>query len=127
MARENHTYYSDRDHPLLWVAQPLDKPVLTLENYTKWYSQYLVMPDGTVKQVDVGVIDEVMDKDPSALYVDHWPSPRLLYRMAQHLDCFIDERAIEVALGRWIKEAGRGLGKAVEEPDDGDGPEIIEV
>lgn len=107
MANAPRTYISERGFPLLYVSQPGPKSVLTLENYTKWYEGlYLVMPDGTIEKVTIGVVELVADKHHDALWVDHLYHPRLLYRLAQHLGAELDERALEVAIGRWMLESG---------------------
>jgi hypothetical protein len=67
-----------------------------------------------------------MDNDDDALWVDHLFSPRLLYRVAQKLECCIDERSVEVALGRWIIE-GENLPAATLYLPPKDGPDIEEV
>lgn len=106
MANEPRIYLSERGHSLLYVDQPVDLPVLTLENYTKWYEGlYLVMPDGAVEKIAVEVVELVMDKYPDALWVDHLYHPRLLNRLADHLGALLDERAHEVAIGRWMLES----------------------
>jgi hypothetical protein len=107
MSDSHRIYESERGFPLLYVYQPGPNPVLTLENYTKWYEGiYLVMPDGSVQKVGVDTIDEVQNKHRDALWVDHLYHPRLLYRVARHLNADIDERAVEVAIGRWMLESG---------------------
>ena len=102
--RKNYTYLSWRNLPLLYVAEPLDKPVLTMENYTKWYRVQLVMPDGLVIDVPTGKIEEANDKLDLQGWVDHLFHPKLLIQLAKDLDAWIDERAIEVAGGRWMRE-----------------------
>lgn len=104
MAQENFTYLSWRNLPLLYVGKPLDKPVLTLENYTKWYRVQLVMPDGSVQDVESGKILEADDKIQVNGWVDHLYHPQLLIQLARDLDAYTDERAIECAGGRWLRE-----------------------
>lgn len=99
---ENRTYLSNRGIPLLYVGKPCDIPIVTLENYTKWYEVYLVMPDGSV-QVAEGTL-ALLDKFEDAHWVDHHYHPRFLYRLAQVLNGTVDERAVEVAAGRWMIE-----------------------
>lgn len=105
---EIRTYLSKRGFPLLFVQPPLDVPVLTAENYDKWYELYLVQPDGSVTQVDSTAVLDVADKHPDARWVDHLYHPRLLYRLAKHLGAELDERLLEVATGRWIFESEDG-------------------
>lgn len=97
-------YFSERGHPLLFVGEPCSVPVITAENYTKWYNLYIVMPDGSVQQVESGDILEIDDRKVGCLWVDHHFHPRLFYRLAEKLGGTIDERAVEVAAGRWMIE-----------------------
>lgn len=107
MAHETRTYLSERGFPLLYVSEPGSVPTLTLENYTKWYEGlYLVTPEGAVQKVAIEIVELVMDKHDDALWIDHVYHPRLLYRLAQHLGAELDERALEVAIGRWMLESG---------------------
>jgi hypothetical protein len=121
----NHHYTTERGHHLLFMGQPLDKPVLTLENYGKWYEMHVIQPDGTVAAVDVKVLSETMDIYSDALWIDHLFSPRLIYRVAQQMDYYVDERALEVALGRWVMEGHENISLACMEPNDG--PDVEQV
>lgn len=100
------TYTSKRNHPLLFVGEPSTDPILTAENYTKWYELYLVQPDGSVTEVAVEDLQLVMEQHDDARWVDHLYHPRLIYWLADQLKAEIDERLIEVAIGRWILESG---------------------
>lgn len=111
--RKNYTYLSWRGLPLLYVGKPLDKPVLTLENYTKWYRVQLVMPDGSVQDVESGKLLEANDKIDIYGWVDHLFHPKLLIQMAKDLNAYTDERALECAGGRWMRE-NDGLREAIE-------------
>lgn len=104
MTQEYRVYLSDRGHPLLFMGQPIGSAVLTLENYTKWYELYLVYPDASVKKVDVVAVQEVMEENPNAFWYDHLYHPQLLYSLATKLGAELDERALEVAIGRWMLE-----------------------
>lgn len=111
--QENFTYLSWRGLPLLYVRKPLDKPVLTLENYTKWYRVQLVMPTGEVQDVESGAILAANDKITIFGWVDHLFHPKLLIQLAKDLDAYTDERALECAGGRWLRE-NDGLAELVE-------------
>ena len=121
----NNYYLSKRGIPLIYCGQPADKPILTLENYGKWYEMYLVNPDGNVVPVDVEVLSETMTLYSEAIQIDHVFSPRLIYRVAQQMDYIVDERALEVAIGRWVMEGHENVSLSCMEPNDG--PEIVEV
>lgn len=100
----NRTYLSPRGHLLLYVGEPIDKPIITLENYTKWYEIYLIKPEGAVEKVDNDIVLAVLGEHRDAQICDHVFHPRLLYRVAQELEGELEERAAEVAAGRWMLE-----------------------
>ena len=106
MSKEYHTYLSPRGIPLLYIGKPLDKPVVTLENYTKWYKIYLVMPDGSVVEKCVSDVDENHRFLKQHYWVDHLIHPRALYALADQLGGYTEERSLEVAMARWIGETG---------------------
>jgi hypothetical protein len=109
-----HTYNSERGFPLLWTGKS-DVPVITLENCEKWYSIYLVHPDGTVEKVPVGIIQGILDTT-DGLWVDHFYHPHLLLLLAKHYAGETHSVALEVAAGRWLmcdyiaKSAGPEMG-----------------
>jgi hypothetical protein len=105
MANENRTYLSDRGIMLLYVGEPVSVPILTLENYTKWYSVFMIMPDGTVEKIPGNMITHILSKHKDAEISDHCFHPRLLYRLAEYYKGELHERAAEVAAGRWMNEA----------------------
>lgn len=115
----NHTYLSKRNLPLLYVGPPGKVPIVTLENYTKWYDIYLVMPDGSVQTVDshliLEVVDEETSKDHPCLWGDHLYHPVLIEKLAKKLGAQYDERAQEVAAGRWYYESDIPLGPILPE------------
>ena len=99
------TYYSLHGCPLLYVGKPCSVPILTLENNDKWYQGiHLVMPDGTVQLVQDETILLIVNKYPDTYWIDHCYNPRLLYRLAKHVNAEVDERAIEVVLARSIMQ-----------------------
>lgn len=98
-------YYSERGIPLLYVGKPRNVPVVTMENYTKWYDIYLVMPGGAVCKVNVDDISAIVKESKINLRIDHLYHPRLLYLLGIRLNATVDERAVEVTAGRWIIEA----------------------
>jgi hypothetical protein len=100
----NNVYLSERGMPLLYVGQTLDKPVITLENYTKWYRIYLVTPSGEVQSVLISEIEAANDKLKTQGWVDHLFHPQLLIQLARDLVAYTDERALECAGGRWLRE-----------------------
>lgn len=104
MTANTPMYLSPRGNPLLYVREPTTVPIVTLENYTKWYEIFLVMPDGSVQEIDSDLIFDIDDSKVGCLWIDHLYHPRLLYRIAERLNACVDERAVEVAAGRWMIE-----------------------
>jgi len=47
-------YFSNRNLPLIYYGEPSEKPVITVENYLKWYDLYLVLPTGSVERISFG-------------------------------------------------------------------------
>lgn len=109
---KNYTYLSERGLPLLYVGAPLDKAVITLENYTKWYKIYMVLPDGRVDVVRINELEEANDKLSIQGWVDHLFHPQLLIQLGKDLVAYVDERALECAGGRWMRE-NHGLAKMI--------------
>jgi len=81
--------------------RPESKPVLTAENYSKWYELFLVMPDGTVGEVGFGELHELADERGVSPYVDHVPNPSLVSVLAERRGWSIDHVSYEVMVGRW--------------------------
>lgn len=105
------SYVSDRGLPLLLNRKPA-RPTITVENYMKWYSYKLVNPDGTVVNVqypggfydDWGCeYDDILNKDGyrDTAFIDHVPNPRFIQKLAEYKGWDIDNRALEMIIGRW--------------------------
>ncbi len=108
-------HVTERDHVLMWVGK-VDVPVVTLENYEKWYSVYVVMPCGYVKKVPVDVMTACMGDD--AYYRDHCFHPELLRRIAKHYNGEVHQTALEVATGRWALDIRCDDFFVSQEPED---------
>lgn len=104
MSKYNRVYLSDREMPLLYMGEPLDKPVITLENYTKWYRIFMVLPTGEVETIDSDAVLATNDKLLVQGWLDHLYHPQLLIRLGKDLNAYTDERALECAGGRWLRE-----------------------
>ena len=100
---------SDRGIPL--VCQSAGNiPVLTVENYCKWYDLYLVFPDGKVEavqsddarcQVMQETDNECMARYRESAYGDHTFNPRAVCLLAIKLKAQLDMEAYEMIVGRW--------------------------
>lgn len=96
-------YLSGRGIPLL-CQSPSSFPIVTLENYCKWYGLEILHPDGRVESVDPDIISECCDRVNFILTVDHNFHPRLINEVAKLIGGEADWRAIEMAGGRWVSE-----------------------
>ncbi len=95
------THLSGRGEPLLWQGQCV-VPVITLENYEKWYHIYVVHPDGTVEPVPSSLLTKIVDDGHGILWQDHFFHPELLLLVAQHYKGEAHTTAVEIAAGRWM-------------------------
>lgn len=92
---------SERGLPLMLTHVPAF-PTITIENYLKWYTFYVVFPDGRAEAIcafDHGVATE----SPYG-WSDHIPHPRLLRILAEKLGYEFDRQAEELIAGRWALE-----------------------
>lgn len=96
-----HTYYSWRGQPLIFVGKS-DVPIVTMENYCKWYGIQVVFPDGRVENVHPNVLDELCGNDH--FIGDHNYHPELLRRVAKHYGGHADYVSLEASAGRWAME-----------------------
>lgn len=98
--QEVHTYYSWRGIPLIYVGKDVT-PVVTMENYCKWYGIQVVI-DGRVENVHPNILDELCGDDH--FIGDHNYHPELLRRVAKHYGGYVDGISLEAAAGRWAME-----------------------
>lgn len=100
--KEVLTYFSNRDIRLLGTRN-VEYDVITLEEYCKWYSPYIIYRDGTVAAVSA---KEMPDHTP---FVDHNIHPDTLRWLAlSRTDAGIPTEvcpeALEMAAGRWAMD-----------------------
>jgi len=86
---------SNRGFELYWNQRSLGhlnegKSVLTIENYCKWYSLYLISPDWKIESV--GFPDCGNYQQLGSPYSDHHPSPRhvLAFSLIKGYECDAD-------------------------------------
>lgn len=98
-------YVSDRGIPLL-CQEPstFGKPIVTLENYEKWYGLYILHPNGRVEGADPGALGLIDHRLGGCLFGDHNFHPRLINEFANDIGGTADWRAVEMAGGRWVSE-----------------------
>jgi len=87
------TYISEKNHLLTYVGEPIDKPILTGELYQKWYSLYLLNPDGNIEK-HIPDIDEVSFRDESY-------NPEELSEYCEKHNFALDPIVEEMNYARW--------------------------
>lgn len=89
---------NERDNPLLYNGDVLPNiPTIVVELTTKWYSLYLLHPNGSV---------ESFEPDPGEVgYKDNTYNPMDLVMYAQKHNYVIDELSFEMIIGRWEIES----------------------
>lgn len=110
-------HFSPNGHLLAWVRPPLDKPIITVELYTKWYGLQILYPDGVVE--DIGfpqrgfepITDSEILTESDHYYEptegdvgDHVVNPKTVILYAHLTDRYIDELALNLIAGRWATE-----------------------
>jgi len=92
------------------------RPILTVEDYIKWYDMYVIYPDTEVVEklrsnkdratAFLSVESEFIARyDESAIY-DHCFNPKFYVLLAHRLNMEYDDRAAEIIAGRWAIEHG---------------------
>ena len=105
-------YFSNRGLPLVYYGPFPQQPLITVENYMKWYSIYLVTPEGTVKVVEfMTVEDDLLDvsfstKRSISIVGDHCINPDAVEAWAQKKGYEVDGNSLEMMIGRWETEHG---------------------
>lgn len=95
-------HLSDRSIPLVYNYPPGREPVLTIENYLKWYCLYRVDPSGKVTKIafpDMGNHAELGEP-----YGDHVPNPAHVARYVKKHNLYMDQNAWNMIVGRWVTE-----------------------
>jgi len=98
---------SERDK-LLFLYISSDVPIITLENYEKWYNVYVVFPGDIVEAIPGDLVAEACGND--GLHIDHDYHPQLLHNLAKIYCGQVDHLALEVAAGRWVLSGHGSIG-----------------
>ncbi len=106
------TFYSDRGMPLILDANtvlPVRVPTLTVEMYCKWYTPFLIMPDGRTAAADISDLENFTPTGESAWGGStHVWNPSAIKALAEARGWDIDDCAYEMICGRWeIEHRGR--------------------
>lgn len=104
----NDKLVSDRDLVLVYQGtSPKTVPTLTCELWVKWYSLYLVHPDGSVSKINPPIDDlEDFNWDDESVVGDHCWNPKVLGRYAEAQGWEIDDLSFDVIAGRWHNTMG---------------------
>lgn len=94
-------FKSDRDIPL--ICQGVHNcPVITVENYIKWYTLYVIHPDERVESLCYPGFENHLDEPQGEMgFHDHCPNPRAVCKMAERLGYDVDEVSLDAITGRW--------------------------
>ena len=90
---------SKRGIPLFFAtgSQNCEIPVVTVENYCKWYDLYLVFPSGMVAIIEYDNLEEFVDTP----YIDHTPNPLAVMCLAGENGFVVDKDAWQAMVDQW--------------------------
>jgi len=100
--------YSHRGFFLPTPVDGFDEPILTVECYSRWYSLYLVTPNGEVSIVDFSELEPYASGSSVSAYVDHVPNPVAVEAFAESRGYHLYEVALDMIVGRWTREVTPG-------------------
>ena len=122
MAEAYKLHFSERGIPLVYYGVLNEKPILTVENYSKWYNLYYVYPDGEVSpvlepaydfaerellKIAYGLTGEAKQDFPTMVRGDHIYNPFALKFIAGYVGGFVYPQSEEIIIGRWELEYHR--------------------
>lgn len=96
-------FQSERGVPLVTQQTHDTKPMLTVENYDKWYDLYIITVDGYVEKTEV-IENELTSKARSLLFdgwSDHAFNPNHFKELAEEMNFNYDTATIESVERRW--------------------------
>lgn len=99
---EEPKYVSERNMPLVtqYIGDEELCAHLTVENYMKWYSVYLIHANGIVEE-----IIELEDPNHGSYYKDHAFNPDSFHKTAVKLGARYDDRTFALVCERWVEDA----------------------
>jgi hypothetical protein len=86
---------------------PSDRPVITVENYMKWYDLFLLHPDYSVTAFDhyekwyVQLSNEFVR---TTLVGDHCWNPSYVMELEKRTGYILCSESIEMITGRWVRD-----------------------
>ena len=83
-----------------------DRPVITVENYLKWYDLYVIHPEGRVEVLEdhLSAEDDFISEYGESAYGDHVFNPRFVLFLARRNGMDVSSGALEALIGRWQLE-----------------------
>lgn len=103
-------YTSERGMPLVYTGlPPQHRPILTVENYLKWYNLHVIDQSGKVTKVcdhpDFNAADsKIVDGAAVSVFSDHVWNPAYVEALAEALNLEVCDRSMEIIIGRWVSE-----------------------
>ena len=101
---KKHIFKSERGIPLICQGKDNNKPVVTVENYCKWYQIFVIYPDSTVVPADWPTLNKINKSSDKHLIGDHIFHPELLEKFADHIGGYVHDVSLEAVTGRWMFE-----------------------
>jgi len=101
---EKPKFLSTRGLPL--ITQNIDNldggtlGILTMENYDKWYSMYIIHVDGSVEEIHEAIINDVF----GVTWIDHAISPRAFHETAINLGLEYDNHTFAMVCERFVED-----------------------
>lgn len=100
---------SPRDLPLVLSQPDPMGPLLTVENYCKWYDIYIVFPDGRIEKVPY----DLFWLGPGTGWNDHVPNPKACQAVAKELNAEWDGCSLEMIVGRYMLQVAKDKWEAM--------------
>jgi len=91
----------------MYYGDPPKITTVCIENYCKWYTPYVVKPDGSIDAFTVTYEDLEEHCPPGESCMDssgHVFNPRAIARMAEARGFRMDDASYELMVGRWVLE-----------------------
>ena len=96
---ENIIRFSERGIPLIYMyGADKELPILTAELYCKWYTLYLINPDGSIEKYDPYNVDD------NIRVADNLWHPDDIREFVENNNLLMDELFYEILVGRWVTE-----------------------
>lgn len=80
--------------PLIYTGMLSDSPIVSVTLSSKWYTLYLITPNGEVLEVDDSDID----------YCDNNYKPSSLIEWCEEQEVILPDIVLNVITGRWLDE-----------------------